>query len=198
MNFVGHAVVAWRERAEPAYAFGAMVPDLRRFARREDPLPTRDAGALAAGVLSHHRADAAFHDHKLFRSWMADVVAAMPAPDRGARAAAHVAVELAIDGLLLDGGEAAAYGDALDWARPSFDGAWHELVTRMDTGEIIEAYRTADGIAARVVGVMNRRPRLARLAVDRHALTTAVASVIPKIEGWLPDLLHDVEVASAS
>src|SRR4051812_8057419 len=103
-----------------------MVPDLRRFAHREEATPIRDGGTLAEGVVSHHRIDAAFHDHQLFRGWMAGVVAAMPVPDRGARAAAHVAVELAIDGLLLNAGSAAPYDDALEWALPSFDGAWLE------------------------------------------------------------------------
>ena len=195
MNFVGHAVVAGRERTEAAFAFGAMVPDLRRFARREDAAPTRDADTLVAGVRSHHRIDAAFHDHELFRAWMAGVVSAMPAPDRGARAAAHVAVELAIDGLLLDGGVAGAYDDALEWALLSFDGAWLEAVERMRTGEIVEAYRTADGIAARVVGVMNRRPRLRRLDVDERALAAAVASVIPSITDSIDELVGELGTA---
>jgi hypothetical protein len=197
VNFVGHAVVAWRERAEPAFAFGAMVPDLRRFADRAVPAPTRDLGALVAGVDSHHRVDAAFHDHELFRAWTAAVLAAMPSPDRGARAAAHVAVELAIDGLLLARDGAGAYAVSLDWAAASFDGPWLATVVRMRTGEIVEAYGSAEGIAARVVGVMDRRPRLRRLAVDEAALVAAVAGVTPTIESSLDRLLRDLGLSRA-
>src|SRR3954471_7758778 len=177
MNFVGHAVVAWRERAEPAFAFGAMVPDLRRFARGEHPDPRRDVDALRDGMAAHHRADAAFHDHPLFREWMAAVQEALPGNPRGARAAAHVAVELTIDGELLRRGAAGAYGDALAWAAPSFAGTWGDVVARMRTGEIVEAYGSPAAIAGRVVAVLGRRPRLAPLAPAAGDLAEALDAV---------------------
>ena len=193
MNFVGHAVVAGHERDDAAFAFGAMVPDLSRFAGRA-PLPRTDArAALDAGVESHHRVDAVFHDHPRFRSWMATVVAAMPVPDRGSRAAAHVAVELAIDGALLRAGRAAAYDRALRWASGAVGvGPWGEVVDRMRRGAVVEAYGSPEAIADRVVSVLERRPRLRRLGVDRAALATAVAAVLPELEPAVPDLVLEL------
>lgn len=193
MNFVGHAVVAGRERDDAAFAFGAMVPDLSRFAGRA-PLPATEGGAaLEAGVESHHRVDAAFHGHPWFRSWMATVVAAMPVPDRGSRAAAHVAVELAIDGTLLRAGHAAAYDRALHWAAGAVGvGPWGEVVDRMRRGTIIEAYGSPAAIADRVVSVLDRRPRLRRLGVDRAALATAVTAVLPELEPAVLDLVVEL------
>jgi len=196
MNFVGHAVVAWRERADPAFAFGAMVPDLSRFARREPPSPDRDVTTMRDGVGAHHRADAAFHDHPMFKRWMAELVDAMPVADRGARAAAHVAVELLIDGALLAAGEAGAYDDALTWALPTFDGTWSEVVTRMRTGAIVDAYASPTGIAERVVGVMRRRPRLVRIAPEPGDLAVAVAAVEASVVCDLSQLLDEVSERS--
>lgn len=196
MNFVGHAVVAWRERADPAFAFGAMVPDLSRFALREPPAPSRDEATMRDGVGAHHRADAAFHDHPTFKGWMDELVGAMPVADRGARAAAHVAVELLIDGALLGAGEAGAYDDALTWALPTFDGTWAEVVARMQRGTVVDAYRSPAGIAERVVGVMRRRPRLVRIAPQVEDLAGAVAAVEPAVVCGMSQLLREVSERS--
>jgi hypothetical protein len=193
VNFVGHAVVAAREVDDPAFAFGAMVPDHARFARRA-PLDAGDV--VAAGIASHHRADAAFHDSVRFRTWMAAVAGAMPTVDRGARAAAHVAVELAIDGALLRAGAGGAYDAALAWGSGELDGAWLEVVDRMRTGEIVAAYASAEGIAGRVVAVLGRRPRLARLAVDAGDLARALESVEADICDALDRLLDEVSERS--
>lgn len=193
MNFVGHAVVAGLELDHGAFAFGAMLPDLSRFAGRHAFDPAADARLVAAGVDSHHRVDAAFHDHSAFRRWTAAVVAAMPVPDRGARAAAHVAVELAIDGILLRGDRSGAYDEALQWAAGAVDGGpWQEVVDRMADGGIVAAYASAAGIADRVVSVMERRPRLRRLGVDRADLAGAVAEVLPDIEPAVGDLVVEL------
>jgi acyl carrier protein phosphodiesterase len=172
------------------------VPDLSRFARREEPVPSSHGDELRQGIAAHHRADAAFHDHPLFTSWMAEVRHALPSSGRGGLAAAHVAVELLIDGALLDAGAAGAYDDALAWAQPSFDGTWDEVVSRMRTGEIIEAYRRPDGVAERVVAVLRRRPRLAPLAPAPADLAAAVAGVSPSVLRGLSQLLDEVSERS--
>jgi acyl carrier protein phosphodiesterase len=196
VNFVAHAVVAHRERAEPAYAFGAMVPDLLRLARRAPLEPTRHGDVVIAGVAAHHRADAVFHDHPTFKAWMATLVDNMPAADRGARAAAHVAVELLVDGVLLDRGDAAAYDHALAWAGDNLDGTWAELVARMRIGDIVVAYRSPDGVAERVAGIMQRRPRLARLGVTAAPLAHAVRAVEPAVRDGIETLVTDVSERS--
>jgi hypothetical protein len=190
VNFVAHAVVAGRQVAgEPAFAFGATVPDLHRLAGvsldLDDPL-------LHAGVAAHHRADAAFHESPAFHRWMGDVVEAMERPGRGTRAAAHVAVELAIDGHLLATGTAAAYDDALAWASGAVGGRWAVLVERLRAGAVVDAYASANGIAERVVAIMLRRPRLAPITPDAGDLAAGLASVIPAIATGTDAVLLDV------
>lgn len=189
MNFVGHAVVAGRQVPLDAYAFGAMVPDLRRIARGT-PLDLDDP-AVDAGMASHHVVDAAFHDHPWFRRSMAALVAAMPVADRGARAAAHVAVELAIDGVLLRRG-APAYDAALRWAAASLDGPWREVAERMGAGAVVGAYASSEGIADRVVSVMERRPRLRPIAPARDDLAVAVDVILPVVERDLDELVAEL------
>jgi hypothetical protein len=192
VNFVAHAVVAWRERSEPAFAFGAMVPDLSRLTRRAPCEPARDALLVTTGVAAHHRADAAFHDHPTFKAWMATLVEHMPSPDRGARAAAHVAVELLIDGVLLERAAAGAYDEALRWGDDALDGAWGDLVARMRVGDIVAAYRTADGVAERVARILQRRPRLAGLGVTAEPLARAVRAVEPDVRDGAETLVTAV------
>jgi hypothetical protein len=192
VNFVAHAVVAGRQRDEPAYAFGAMVPDLQRMA--QVPLEVPHV-AVADGIASHHRADAAFHDSPVFKRWMATVVAGMDQQGRGARAAAHVAVELAIDGHLLATGATGSYDGALRWAGGELDGRWALVVDRMRDGEVVDAYGSAEGIATRVVGVMLRRPRLAPITPDVDDLTAGVAAVMPTIGGEVGDVVETVSRA---
>lgn len=191
MNFVGHAVVAGRARAAAPFVFGAMVPDLRRFAMGEE-LAVDDEPTVHDGVAAHHRTDAAFHDDPRFKAWMAELVASMPEANRGARAAAHVAVELAIDGLLLDAGATDDYDRALAWAGTATVGRWRDVVHRMQAGTVVDAYASASGIADRVVSVMERRPRLRPIAPDRGHLAVAVDAVLPSIAPALPALVDDL------
>ncbi|MEA3019021.1 MAG: hypothetical protein QOI47_545 [Actinomycetota bacterium] len=189
VNFVAHAVVAAREGGRPPYAFGAMVPDLRAFTdRAEIVAPPVDAGDVEAGERSHHRIDSAFHANGQFRSWTA-VIAIELGNERAARAAAHVAVELTIDGVLLDTERAGAFYDALAWADASLDGPWHALVSRLRSDDLVRAYCTPEGVARRTVGAIGRRPRLRRHALDEGALAVAVGHVRPRIAAELDELL---------
>ena len=118
MNFVAHAVVA----GSPApFAFGAMVPDLVKLVRGA-PLEI-DSAELHAGVRSHHAVDSAFHDDATFKAWMR-VVREELGGTRIAYAAAHVGVELAMDGVLLERGRTAAFDGAMGWAEVELDGPW--------------------------------------------------------------------------
>jgi hypothetical protein len=185
VNFVAHAVVAG---GGDAVAFGAMVPDLRAFARGA-PLPVEHPD-LDEGIRSHHRVDAAFHASPVFASWMRTVATAMD-DGRAARAAAHVAVELAIDGVLLARERAGAFYGAVDWAASAFDGPWLDVATRLGRDEVVDAYRSPAGVARRTVGAISRRPRLSRLALDEPALAGAVALVLPDIERDLDAVLAE-------
>lgn len=184
MNFVAHAVVA----GEPApFAFGAMVPDLLELVRGA-PLGI-ESDDVAAGVRSHHAVDGAFHDHPAFKRWMR-VVRDELGGTRIAYAAAHVGVELAMDGVLLERQATTAFDGAMQWACDELDGPWRELAERAP--ELVDAYRTPGGVARRTAGAISRRPRLSRLVLDERDLARAVGIVLPDIEAGLDALLAEL------
>ncbi|HEY8093119.1 MAG TPA: hypothetical protein VID93_05030, partial [Acidimicrobiales bacterium] len=111
MNFVSHMVVARQATPEATtpLLLGAAAPDLARMAR----LPVATAGPpdFAAGVATHHRTDAVFHGLDWFRATNRRLVRDLS--DRGvrrgpARGAAHVLIELLLDGAVLARAEHAA------------------------------------------------------------------------------------------
>ena len=117
MNFGAHIVVAERVGASP---LAAAAPDLVHMARL----------GLAPGVdaAHHHRADAAFHDLPWFqaRTRALSIDLQGHGVRRGpARGAAHVAVELLLDGAVLADEEDAA----------SFEATW-AILGRVDEPEV--------------------------------------------------------------
>lgn len=184
MNFIAHAVVAG---APAPFAFGAMVPDLTKLVRGAPLGITSDD--VDAGVRSHHAVDSAFHDHPTFKAWMRIVRDEMGGT-RIAYAAAHVGVELAMDGVLLERAQTAAFDGAMAWAEVALVGPWREIAQRAP--EVVDAYRTPAGVARRTAGAISRRPRLSRLALDERDLARAIAVVVPDIESGLDALLVEL------
>src|SRR5688500_6518447 len=121
-----------------------MVPDLLKLVRGA-PLDT-DSDEVAAGVRAHHAVDSAFHEHGTFKAWMR-VVRDELGGTRIAYAAAHVGVELAMDGVLLERDRTQAFDDAMGWARAELIGPWRELAERVP--EVVDAYRSPAGVARR-------------------------------------------------
>lgn len=182
VNFFGHAVVACRVSDEPAFLLGAMAPDL---------LPLCGAVAngetspeVAAGEAHHHAVDAVFHAGPTFTgltAWAARALVERGLSRGGARGAAHVGIELLLDGVLaVDARARQAYQRSLveaEGARSPFlwrdepsRRRWSELVHRLRTGTIPDAYRDPAFVAARVVGALRHRPRLALSRDDEPAL----------------------------
>ena len=118
MNFVGHAMAACWEQDDPRFVLGAMLPDLAPMcgARMDAVI---DA-VIAAGVACHHRVDAAFHQCEAFASLCGQARGRLHAAGlaRGpVLAAAHVGVELLLDGCWLDDPDVdAAYVGAVEHA----------------------------------------------------------------------------------
>ena len=109
MNFIGHLAVARWFGADPAVGFGAMLPDFCSMAGVRPARPTAIGvpPSLATGLALHVRTDAAFHGTATFIGLCADGALALAAPPLGrgsVRAAAHLAVELFLDGELLHRG----------------------------------------------------------------------------------------------
>ena len=176
MNFVAHMLVAHRVADAPSTALllGAAAPDLARMARV--PVATTGSAHHLAGVATHHRTDAVFHDLPWFRDHNRRLVGDLA--DRGlrrgpSRGAAHVLIELLLDGALLgDPGHAATFAgpwEAMsapdDDALAVVDAAHHEqwvdflgqLTSRLDPA----AYGDPTYAADRTANTLARRPRLA-------------------------------------
>jgi hypothetical protein len=183
VNWYAHAVVAERRFAEPLAVLGAMLPDFASALRIRLAVPP-DA-RVAAGVRLHGETDAAFHAAPEFLALQAEgrerLLAAGLA--RGAaRAAAHVGVELALDGWLARRRpRSALFAAAVDAAsalaepallfRAGFDAAhWRALCARLRDGELPEAFARPERCAQSVERALARRPRLALAPGGREAV----------------------------
>jgi hypothetical protein len=205
VNFYGHAWVALRESRSSGFVLGAMLPDLAGMARTRiervcDP-------ELAAGVALHHRTDAAFHAAPAFVRLYAEAAAALRerGVERGpARAAAHVAIELLLDGSLPHAAaELERFGEALEsGARPEVrsalvwrgDGAerFARLHARLRGGGVPGVYRDPARVAERVAWALGSRPRLALDARGERALGAWLVELQPRVAAAAPALVGEV------
>lgn len=193
MNFAAHAVVADRLTGHPDVALGAVVPDLLPHSGAVAARPFPEA--VEVGRRLHHATDAVFHRHPVFLALQRAVYDELTRGGvaRGpARAAAHLGVELLLDGALVTSGSASAF-DAL-WARlrapdqtvralvvASNAPAWEAWLAAF-TG-FLEPARYADPVysAARIERILRHRPRLS-LPVDHVSrLVDVLAAINPTV-----------------
>jgi hypothetical protein len=209
VNFVGHNVVADRVAggAPTAHLLGAAAPDLARMARV--PVATEGSADFRAGVASHHRTDAVFHELDWFRRHNRALVAQLG--DRGvrrgpARGAAHVLVELLLDGALLErvepafdrawGSLADADADARAVVAADDEPHWVDFLGQL-TGRLDPAaYGDAVYAADRTAGTLGFRPRLAMSDEERAVLRTVAVEVQPAIAASVDEVLGSVLAAS--
>jgi acyl carrier protein phosphodiesterase len=204
VNFFGHLVVARQLDDDPAFLLGAMAPDLLRMcgAAAEEPTSPK----VAAGQQHHLEVDARFHDSRAFtglNTWAASALVAAGLRRGPARGAAHVGIELFLDGLLSgDAGAHAAYARCLaeaEGARAPFvfvdepsRHRWRELVTRLRAGAIPDGYRDPDFVAARLVGTLAQRPRLALHAGEATVLHAFLPELKQRVAGEQDALVADL------
>ena len=173
VNFFGHATVASWQGANPGLTLGAMLPDFATMCRAR--IAHVHSDDIAAGVALHHRTDAAFHQLDIFVELCADTTQRLRqhgVAKGGARASAHVAVEMFLDGALLDD-EAASTGylaaielapscdEAILWQAPDQAMRWDHLCKRLGETGLPRAYRDPIQVAERITWILARRPRLA-------------------------------------
>jgi hypothetical protein len=200
MNLFGHAVVASWHSPDPWHGLGAMLPDLVGIAGGRHPTPR--SGAVRAGVALHHATDAAFHASPDFVRLCGRAMERLQADglSRGAaRAAAHVGIELLLDGEL--GGDtagAACFRDALAlfatrgselhdvmaWPDAADAGRLREVAARLAEADIPHGYRPPEAVAARLHRILARRPRL---SFDEERL--------PAVGSWTAEAQHQVRDA---
>ncbi|HEY5887248.1 MAG TPA: hypothetical protein VIT24_05935 [Acidimicrobiales bacterium] len=212
MNFVSHMVVAQHATPEPTtrLLLGAAAPDLVRMA--QVPVATAGPPDFMAGVVTHHRTDAVFHELDWFRVTNRRLVHDLT--DRGvrrgpARGAAHVLIELLLDGAVL-ARAAHATTFARPWAalaKPDDDAlamvadedrapwaAFLELFTgRLEPAGYGDPHYAAD----RTAGTLARRPRLAMTDDERDVLRGLADEVHGSISGDTEEVLARVVAAVA-
>lgn len=194
MNFVGHVHIARASETDPAFALGAMLPDFASMAGGR--LGPSTEPRLAAGIAHHHRTDEAFHGAPDFVRLCTEVGAALEAQGvgwGGARAAAHVGVELLLDGVFLDDAATCALYLAATRASTAPDvqphlrlgggdpTRWEAVLRRVREQGIPHFYRDPDLVAERLLQIFAPRPRLAIDPVHRPVLARAMRDLQPRV-----------------
>lgn len=202
MNFFGHAVLASRRDGAPGFVLGSMLPDFAAMSgARVDQVHRPD---LAAGVDYHHRTDAVFHAAPSFRAQLARGTRALRARGvhrGGAMGAAHVGVELLLDGVLAaDPVARSAYLAALavdlegavSWATRDGHERFRDLVERLADHGVPDDYGDPDVVAGRVARVLSRRPRLSLNPDDVTEVRNWLREIRPSVTNAAPQLVADV------
>ncbi len=212
VNFFGHAVVAsWAEAsAAPLVVLGAMLPDFAgMLGGRVDDTAIAPASALVAGVALHHHTDSVFHVLPAVAGLMRELGETLLAAGcrRGpARAAAHLGVELLLDGVLArDQATHAAYLGALEVGDvpigalgPNLDDALATLRRRLAIHGVPTDLDDAEVATRRVVRAIAGRPRLAADARDVELIGHALGAMQPRVVAAAPTIVRGVRAGLAT
>jgi len=206
MNFFGHAAVAaWAPGATPAFVLGAMLPDFATISGARSVGPVHPE--TARGVALHHLTDLVFHaapDFVALTRLVRERLARGGIGRGGARAAAHVGVELLIDGTLLtDGRTCDLYERALR------DAAAHvacvgagdterlaRFLERARSSGVPYPYADPRAVAARVERALSSRPLLALDGEHAEVLAAVLAEVAADVRARAPGLVAAVRRAA--
>lgn len=200
--------MASRRRASPALALGAMLPDFASMCQGGIARVTH--AEVEAGIALHHRTDAAFHRLPGFLGLCRQTAAQLQQRGVGrgpARGAAHVAVELLLDGVLLDDETACGlYTDALagtwtddvHWQAPDQRARWQRLHTRLRDHGVPVRYRDPEAVAEGVVRVLDHRPLLRLGAADRERVRAAMAPLQVQVAARAGALMDELAARMAA
>jgi acyl carrier protein phosphodiesterase len=194
VNFFGHAATAGRAHDDPAFVLGAMAPDLLPLCGAVPAVETSDS--VASGQAHHRRVDALFHASPTFtalQAWASRSLVERGVHRGGARGAAHVGIELLLDGVLATDtvargvytrslAEAEGVRTPFVWRDALSRHRWTALVLRLREGAIPDAYRDLDFVAARLHGALRRRPRLALTDDDVVTLRAFLPALQTRVE----------------
>ena len=202
MNFFGHAVLASRLGGGPDFVLGSMLPDFAAMSGARVQRVHRPD--LLAGVEYHHRTDAVFHAAPGFRAQLARGTRALAARGvhrGGAMGAAHVGVELLLDGALAsDAAAREAYvaalsvdlEDAVSWETAGGYDRFRGLLERLAAHGVPDDYGDPDVVATRVARVLSRRPRLSLNPDDVTRVRDWLREIRPAVTNSAPQLVADV------
>lgn len=205
MNFFAHACLALARRAESRFALGAMLPDWTRWvdsriAGIDDPL-------LAAGARFHHAVDDAFHASPTFTVWQREAherLRGLGLARGPARGAAHVGVELLLDGVLAedprwDRGYLAALDAGPDavacvrWRDPGAPTRLARVIARLREHGVPREYADPAVAADRIARTLAHRPHLRVPDAHRPALAAWAREAQPALRRDAATLLAETE-----
>lgn len=207
MNFFAHAVVASWRSASPAYALGAMLPDLAGIVGSRTPPVAHPE--VSAGVDLHHETDRAFHRLPVFVHAMSEIQAQLMRRGLGrgpAAGAAHVAFEICLDGALVDQPDAVPrYLAALEVGRGELRGAfawpgddqharWGALVDRLAAHGLPRGGFESGPVAQRVTRALASRPRLALDPAGADLLRAEMPDIAARATAAAPGILLALRV----
>lgn len=202
MNFFGHAHFARRVSSEPRFLLGAMLPDFANMAGTR--LVRQDEPAIAAGVRDHHHVDDVFHAAPTFLALSGQAYQELTKRGLGwgsARAVAHVATELFLDGVLTHDEETAErYLAAVHEARR--DETLRALRVLPAEGDVARFAALFERMAPHGPPRRYREPRfvrdvMVRILAHRPRLALAERDV-PELDAYLPALGASVEAGAAA
>lgn len=189
------------EHEDPRFVLGAMLPDLAPMCGAK--VAAVDDEVLAAGVACHHRVDAAFHETAGFAALCTEARGQLRAAGlaRGpVLAAAHVGVELLLDGCWLDEPAVdAAYlaavaqairlpARAVTWAHEEHARRFAGLCERLHAAGSPRAYRDPVEVGLRLARILARRPRLRPAPGDEERLVQWAEAARPAVRAAAPAL----------
>jgi hypothetical protein len=208
VNFFGHAAAACRVDDDPSFILGAMAPDLLALCGAVASGET--SSRVTAGQAHHHSVDLLFHHNPAFTalaSWASRSLRELGLHRGAARGAAHVGIELFLDGVLSAEtvargaytrslAEAETTGTPFIWRDELSRSRWQTLVIRLRTGTVPDGYRDPDFVADRLLGALSRRPRLAlsedESVVLRRFLPALGARVAAEAHALAGDLVQRI------
>lgn len=199
---------------DPRFTLGAMLPDFARMCGGR--LVATHDDEISAGVSFHHRSDAIFHETPTFLALCASartLLGRAGVRRACALAAAHVGVELLLDGVwLARPGVASAYLEAiaytqrgpvtaLQWRASEHAARFEHMCARLSDAGIPDGYRDPDEVGRRLHRILGARPRLApgdgddqRLIGWARAAQADVVEAASTLESELrAGLLHERE-----
>jgi hypothetical protein len=208
VNLGGHVIVAAAVHDDPVVHLGAALPDVATVGGFR-MVGGAGRGAIGQGIALHHATDAAFHGHEWFTShlrWMIDSLIAAGVARGAARAAAHVGVELLLDGTLFSGAGGGERTEAVSAAfdrAPGADGLsslvvneaqqdWMVHVAGLPRWKPPSYFHDPHRVAHRLHAILAQRPRLAMTSDDVAKVGAALAEVQPSITATAEDFVAEL------
>lgn len=205
MNYFGHAAVAsWQatEDALAGVAFGAMLPDFSVMCGAR--VASGGTAHVDAGIALHHATDAVFHHAPAVSALFRDAEGRLA--ERGVRrgpmrAAAHVGVELLLDGVLLDDARhRAAYTAAMGhdaamlvWREEGDPARFATFLARLRGYGLPEDLRRPRAAAERIFRMLAGRKLLAPEANERTAIADVLEELAPRVAVAASTVIRQVE-----